>query len=551
MIKLRSFLDLLASGSATGHGECQWSVALGWIGLIWYSTVTTVCALGYYKIWKHCLRRPQKSHSATAPDAPHVTVIRPIKGLEPHLYDCLFSSFCQEYPRDKLTVCLCVSSRNDAAFPTLEKLVADFPHVDARIYIEEEDPLLQPAHEPAYDLGPNPKIRNMSRAYREAKGDIVWIADCNVWVGKGVCGRMVDKLCGFGSDSGKEYKFVHHLPVAADVTGTASLKGERVIGANGTAAVGVKSQRGVLAMGGGRLEELFLASSHAKMYTAINTVLVAPCIVGKSNMFRRSHLDYLTAPSPNDTRHRNPGIDYFSENICEDHLIGDLLWKNKVRSEKEQGKRLGKHALVYGDIAFQPIANMSIRAYMARRVRWLRVRKYIVMLATLVEPGTESILCSLYGAWGVTTALSAYLRDKGIGLPVDLSTWTTFFSFFGLSIFTWCLIDWTVYITLHSGKTVELDDNTPNFVRAPRGTTRRKFRHWLAAWLGRETLAFPIWFWAIWGGETVTWRDRQFRVGLDTKAHEIKNDQRLRSENSYTEGTSLLSADGQHKRRKN
>ncbi|KAL3487726.1 hypothetical protein BJX62DRAFT_213167 [Aspergillus germanicus] len=536
MIKLRSFSDAVGFGSATGHGGFQWSVALGWIGLIWYSTVTTVCALGYYKLWRHCLRQPRKSHSAKSSDAPHVTVIRPVKGLEPNLYDCLASAFRQEYPRDKLTVCLCVSSRSDPAHPTLEKLVSDFPHIDARVYVEEEDPLFQPDNEPVYDMGPNPKIRNMSRAYREAKGDIVWIADCNIWVGKGVCGRMVDKLCGLGADSGKENKFVHHLPVAVDVTGATGSKEEH-------------GQTGALAMGGGRLEELFLSSSHAKMYTAINTVLIAPCIVGKSNMFRRSHLDYLTTPPPTDPRRRNPGIDYFSDNICEDHLIGDLLWKNKVREEKEQRRRLGKHALVYGDIAFQPIANMSVRSYMARRVRWLRVRKYIVMLATLVEPGTESISCSLYGAWGVTTALPRFLKDKGVDVAIDLSTWTTFFSFFGLSILTWMTVDWTVYIMLHSGKTVELDENTPGFVRPPKDTTRRRFRHWLSAWLGRETLAFPVWFWAIWGGETVTWRDRQFRVGLDTKAHEIKDSRAGGS--SASEETSLLSGSGRPKARKN
>ncbi|KAL2824054.1 histone acetylation protein-domain-containing protein [Aspergillus cavernicola] len=549
------------SSSFSGFGlatrPVQWSVAVGWIGLVWYTTVTTVCALGYYKLWKHYLQRPQKSHSATTPDAPHVTVIRPIKGLEPHLYDCLASAFRQEYPRDSLTICLCTSSRSDPAYPILEKLVTDFPRVDARILIEDEDPLLQPDHEPAYDLGPNPKIRNMSRAYREAKGDIVWIVDCNVWVGKGVCGRMVDALCGLGVGSSRGYKFVHHLPVAVDVATVAgSVEEQRVLETNRAAGgndVKELNKPGPLAMGGGRLEELFLASSHAKMYTAINTVLIAPCIVGKSNMFRRSHLDYLTTPAPADPRRRNPGIDYFSDNICEDHLIGDLLWKNKVREEKEQGKRLGKHALVYGDLAFQPIADMSVQSYIARRVRWLRVRKYIVMLATLVEPGTESILCSLYGAWGVTTALARYLQDKGFDSAMDLSTWRTFFTFFGLSILTWSLIDRTVYIMLHSGKTVELDGNTPGFVRPPQGTTRRQFRHWLAAWLGRETLAFPIWFWAIWGGETVTWRDRRFRVGLDTKAHEIQSTQPMQTGGPlppYSEDTALLSAAGQPQPRK-
>ena len=493
--------------------------------------------------WKYFLQKPRKSTSSSSPDPPHVTLIRPVKGLEPHLYDCLASTFRQDYPSHKITVHFCVASKTDPGYPTLKKLVEDFPDADARVFVEEEDPLLQPGT--SYRLGPNPKIRNMSRAYREAKGDIVWIIDCNVWIGRGVCGRMVDRLCGFGG-RGKErkYKFVHHLPVVVDVTGNVSEK-EALLGcANGGASasdVGNGGDMGSLAMGGGRLEELFLASAHAKMYTAINTVLIAPCIVGKSNMFRRSHLDYLTTPSPTDSRQRNPGIDYFSDNICEDHLIGDLLWKSRVREEKELGERWGKHAMVFGDLAFQPVADMSVRSYVARRVRWLRVRKFTVLLATLVEPGTESFVCSLYGAWGVTTALAEFLSQKGYSFAEDLTTWATFFTFFILSMLAWVLVDWTLYIKLHSAKTVEVDDDTASFAKPiPKGqTTRRPFSHWFAAWLGREVLALPIWVRAFYGGVTVTWRDRRFKVGFDAKVREIQAPPKNQLEGSYTSGSSV------------
>lgn len=434
-----------------------------------------------------------------------------------------------------------MSTRDDPAYPTLCKLVADFPDVDARVFVEEEDPLLQQDGMNTYTLGPNPKIRNMSRAYREAKGDIIWIIDCNVWVGKGVCGRMVDRLCGTGATPGKKYKFVHHLPVAVDVTGESNLLEERqaLLDANpqssdahaDVAAAAMPSVRpedgpaAMIATGGGRLEELFLSSAHAKMYTAINTVLVAPCIVGKSNMFRRSHLDYLTGPSSSSSEARHAGIDFFSENICEDHLIGDLLWKKKVREEKELGERWGKHAMVFGDLAVQPVANMSVPAYIARRVRWLRVRKFTVLLATLVEPGTESFLCSIYGAWGVTAALAPYLQKEGVQWASSLGTWAAFFAFFIFSMISWILVDWTLYIKLHSAKTIEMDEGTPAFTRPQRyrssETTRRPFMQWFAAWLGREVLALPIWIMAVYGGVTVVWRDRRFKVGFDAKVREI------------------------------
>ncbi|KAJ5148500.1 hypothetical protein N7448_000078 [Penicillium atrosanguineum] len=535
-----------------GHGAMPASTVAGWIGLIWYLIVLVVCALGYFQIWKYFLRQPRRSRLASAADAPHVTAIRPVKGLEPHLYDCLAATFRQDYPRDKLTICLCVSTRDDPAYPTLRKLIADFPDVDARLYVENDDPMLQGDSPNAYKLGPNPKIRNMSRAYREAKGDIIWIIDCNVWVGKGVCARMADRLCGSGTTRGKKYKFVHHLPVAVDVTGESNLQQERqaLLDDNPDAMIpreanyALTSSRpedslgSMFAHGGGRLEELFLSSSHAKMYTAINTVLIAPCIVGKSNMFRRSHLDSLTAPAPNEPNPRLPGIDFFSDNICEDHLIGDLLWRKKVPEEKASHERWGKHAMVFGDLAIQPVANMSVRGYIARRVRWLRVRKFTVLLATLVEPGTESFVCSIYGAWGVTTALAPYLEQKGVSFASAVGTWTSFFAFFALSMVLWIFIDWTLYVNLHSAKAIELDEDTPIFARPTRRSashaTRRPFQQWFMAWLGRELLALPIWLSAVYGGVTVVWRDRRFKVGFDAKVREIDPEN---TEGSYSTGS--------------
>lgn len=500
--------------------------------------------------WRYFLQQPRRSSLASDPDAPHVTAIRPVKGLEPHLYDCLAAACRQDYPRDKLTISLCVSTRDDPAYPVLCKIVDDFPDSDVRVFVEEDDPLLQDDGSNTYALGPNPKIRNMSRAYREAKGDIIWIVDCNVWVGKGVCGRMVDRLSGTGATPGRKYKFVHHLPVVVDVTGENNLHEERQALLDASrdtqeASDAMCSARpeddftSMIETGGGRLEELFLSSAHAKMYTAINTVLIAPCIVGKSNMFRRSHLDYLTAPSPTDSNPRHPGIDFFSDNICEDHLIGDLLWRKKVREEKERGQSWGKHAMVFGDLAIQPVANMRVRAYIARRVRWLRVRKFTVLLATLVEPGTESFVCSLYGAWGITTALAPYLEDKGFEYASSLGTWTSFFAIYMLSMAFWILVDWTLYIKLHSAKAIEVDGDTPSFTRSRRSSsqvTRRPFFQWFAAWLGREILALPIWILAVYGGVTVVWRDRRFKVGFDAKVREIDPQVTKPPEGSHSAG---------------
>jgi ceramide glucosyltransferase len=449
-------------------------------------------------------------------DAPHVNIIRPVKGLEPSLYDCLASTFRQTYPKDKLHVRFCVSDRNDPAFPVLERLINDFPSFDAQILVEDEDVALRNGHA---QLGPNPKIRNMSRAYREAIGDFIWIIDCNVWVAKGVCGRMVAKLEGRGER--RKNKFVHQLPLVIDTLGTTTREETCGLLDDSSSQIRTTSsakdsllsrgagQRTASSIGGGRLEELFLSSSHAKFYTAINTVLIAPCIVGKSTMFRRRHLDSLTDGA---------GIDYFSENICEDHLIGDTLWRKQVQ-EEVNGESWGKHACCFGDLAVQPMANMSVAEYWRRRVRWLRVRKYTVTLATLVEPGTESFLCSLYGAFAVTTLP---FFESRFGIP---PTWTAFGIFWLCSVSTWCAVDRTLYILLHSGRSIQTDDDTPAFALPPQDGRRRSFSDWLFAWIGREALALPIWTWAVYGGARVEWRGREFWVGMDMKVHELKKNQ--------------------------
>ncbi|KAL9032208.1 MAG: hypothetical protein Q9180_006630, partial [Flavoplaca navasiana] len=460
---------------------------------------------------------------------PHVTIIRPVKGIEPRMYDCLAATFQQNYPISKLKIFFCISSRDDPAFPVLERLLSDFTAFDAEILVEEEDPNLSGRNGNSHNLGPNPKIRNMSRAYREAKGDIIWIIDCNVWVDQSVAGRLVDLLCGFTPNGlGRKYKFVHQLPLAVDVSDTPDKQPQSSISMHGEPPKGstVRREASLSSYLGGRLEEMFLSTSHAKFYTAISAVAVAPCIVGKSNMFRRSHLNALTQSES----YRDPGIDYFSENICEDHLIGDLLWKRPVPeqiqiSAAKEGHaadlttvnpptqvQWGNHGLLTLSLAVQPTCCLPLGAYVARRTRWLRVRKFTVALATFVEHGTESLFCSAYGAFGLTT-LPWCNYTLGIS-----RTWAAFSVLWFSSVLMWCAVDSRVWRLLQSNGVLDANGELASWVRRRR---RQSWSEWVLAWIGREVFAFPIWLWAVLGGVTVVWRGRRFWVGMDMKVHEI------------------------------
>jgi ceramide glucosyltransferase len=85
-------------------------------------------------------------------------------------------------------------------------------------------------------------------------------------------------------------------------------------------------------------------------------------------------------------------------------------------------------------------------------------------------------------------------------------------------------VDWFTFKLLHTGRTIETDENTPQFAlgsSSPRGLPRRRFLEWLPAWIGREFMALPIWTLAVLLGTTVNWRGKIFYVRLDTSVEEL------------------------------
>ena len=294
-------------------------------------------------------------------------------------------------------------------------------------------------------VGVNPKVNNLIKSYRRATHDILWVIDSNVSVAPGTLARSVDVLVEASmsqNPSKKRVALVHHVPFATE-------------------------HEGYL---GARVEAAFLNTNHAKMYLAINTVAIESCVVGKSNLYRRSDLDRVNGSlkprKETDPREGEYGLAAFGSFLAEDNMIASALWHELDC----------RHDLSC-DVAHNAMGKMTLADYVWRRVRWIRVRKHMVLAATLLEPFTENLVASSIAAASVKYLFGV---SPWVFLPIHHSAWL------------W--VDLDVYESL-AGYPLPSHE-------------RWKF---IGAWCIREMLAFPIWILAVCGDE-VTWRGKRYQV---------------------------------------
>ena len=74
-----------------------------------------------------------RSPLATSPNAPGVSILRPLKGLDTNLYENLESTFRQEYPN--FEILLSVADEDDQALTVVRELMNQYPQVDAKIIV--------------------------------------------------------------------------------------------------------------------------------------------------------------------------------------------------------------------------------------------------------------------------------------------------------------------------------------------------------------------------------------------------------------------------------
>jgi ceramide glucosyltransferase len=110
--------------------------------------------------------RARTTNEPAPPDAPAISLVRPVCGLDNFAESTLRSGFELDYPNYELI--FCVAHARDPIVPTVQNLIAAHPHVRARLLIGDER------------ISANPKLNNCFKGWIAAEHEWIVLADSNV-----------------------------------------------------------------------------------------------------------------------------------------------------------------------------------------------------------------------------------------------------------------------------------------------------------------------------------------------------------------------------------
>ncbi len=119
--------------------------------------------------WLVARRFPLHQRIAAPRFTPAVTLLKPLKGVEPDTAACLRSWLAQEYPGE-VQVLFGVASPDDPVCAEVRKLIAEFPRLDAQLIVCAEQ------------LGANAKVSTLVHLARLAKHEHLVVSDADVKV---------------------------------------------------------------------------------------------------------------------------------------------------------------------------------------------------------------------------------------------------------------------------------------------------------------------------------------------------------------------------------
>jgi ceramide glucosyltransferase len=142
------------------------------------TTILTFLGLFYFiaALWsaRAFVRRPRSSGDF----APGVSILKPVKGLDPGMYEA-FASHCRQDYAGEYEILFGASSMDDPAAPAIERLQAEFPERNIRLVLCPEQ------------LGPNGKISNVAQIASHARYDHLIVNDSDIRVSPRYLSRIM------------------------------------------------------------------------------------------------------------------------------------------------------------------------------------------------------------------------------------------------------------------------------------------------------------------------------------------------------------------------
>ena len=164
------------------------------------SGITTLLAFagcGYYLLVLWSARSFVRATRAGLPDFhPPVSILKPVKGLDPEMYESFASHCRQDYP-DEYEILFAVGSPDDPAIEAIERLQREFPGRSIRLILCPET------------VGTNGKVSSLVQALPHARFDFILISDSDILVSPWYLRRI---MAGFGdAEAGRKVGMVTAL----------------------------------------------------------------------------------------------------------------------------------------------------------------------------------------------------------------------------------------------------------------------------------------------------------------------------------------------------
>ncbi len=121
--------------------------------------------------------RPRMAFLPAPADAPAVSVVRPLCGLDNFCEETLRSTYELDYP--VYEVIFCVASGSDPVVPLARRLMDAHPQIPSRLIIGDEP------------VSANPKLNNCVRGWDAARHDWIVLADANVLMPRDYLQRLL------------------------------------------------------------------------------------------------------------------------------------------------------------------------------------------------------------------------------------------------------------------------------------------------------------------------------------------------------------------------